>query len=72
MLIEMRLWICHQSVLFEELLEVVTRAVAQLNIEWPVGKECQERPKSKLDEHFLFLKSPPQCRGFAFFSQSAH
>ncbi len=27
-----------QSVLFEELLEVVTRAVARLNIEWPAEK----------------------------------
>ncbi len=29
-----------QSVSFEELLEVVTRAVAKLNIEWPADKEC--------------------------------
>ncbi len=27
-----------QSVSFEELLEVVTRAVAKLNIEWPTDK----------------------------------
>ncbi len=37
-----------QSVSFEELLEVVTRAVGKLNIEWPADKEHQERPKSKL------------------------
>ncbi len=42
-----------QSVLFEELLEMVTRAVAKLNIEWPAERECQEHLKSKLDECFL-------------------
>ncbi len=36
-----------QSVLFEELLEVVTRPVAKLNIEWPVERECQDHPKNK-------------------------
>ncbi len=56
-----------QYVLFEELLGVVTRAVAKLNIDWPAGKERQERPKSKLDERFLCLKSPPPCRGLPFF-----
>ncbi len=39
-----------QSVLFEELLEVVTRAVDKLNIEWPERREC---PKSKIDKRFL-------------------
>ncbi len=35
-----------QSILFEELLEVVTRAVAKLNINWPT--EVQEvRPKKQ-------------------------
>ncbi len=47
-----------QSVSFEELLEVVTRAVAKLNIELPTDKERQEHPKSKLDEHFLHSRSP--------------
>ncbi len=61
-----------QSVLFEELLEVVTRAVANLNIDWPAGNWRRERPKSKLDERFLCLKSPPPRRGLQFFSQSAH
>ncbi len=56
-----------QSVLFEELLEVVTRAVAELNIDWPAEKECQECPKIKLDERFLRSKSPPLRRGLPFF-----
>ncbi len=46
---------------------MVTRAVAKLNIEWPADKECQERPKSKLDEHFLYSRSPPPCWGLLFF-----
>ncbi len=37
-----------QSVQFEELLEVVTRAVAKMNIDWPL-EEQEEHPKSKLD-----------------------
>ncbi len=36
-----------QSVLFEELLEVVTRTVAKLNIEWPADKEHQESPEKQ-------------------------
>ncbi len=56
-----------QSVLFEELLEVVTRAVAKLNIDWPTEKDKQERPKSKLDERFLHPKSLPPRRGLPFF-----
>ncbi len=55
-----------QSVSFEELLEVVTRAVGKLNIEWPADKEHQERPKSKLDKRFLCSRSPPPCRGLPF------
>ncbi|XP_048017809.1 uncharacterized protein LOC125249543 [Megalobrama amblycephala] len=50
----------------EELLDVVTRAVAKLKIEWP-----EERPeaqtKSKLDERFLPARSQPQPRGLPFF-----
>ncbi len=41
--------------------------MARLNIEWPAGKERQERPKSKLDECFVCLKSPPPRRGLHFF-----
>ncbi len=55
-----------QSVLFEELLEVMTRAVAKLNIECSAERECQEHPKSKLDERFLCSRSPPPCRGLPF------
>ncbi|ROL46761.1 hypothetical protein DPX16_12654 [Anabarilius grahami] len=37
---------------YEELVEVITCAVAKLNIEWPAEKQGT-RPKSKLDERFL-------------------
>ncbi len=60
-----------QSPQYEELLEVVTRAVAKLNIDWPAEKQAKPQ-KSKLDERFLriftpepaffFLISPPRCR----------
>ncbi len=46
---------------------MVTRAVAKLNIEWPAERECQERPKSKLDERFLCSRSPPPRRDLPFF-----
>ncbi len=41
-----------QSPQYEELLEVVTRAVAKLNIDWPAEKQAEPQ-KSKLDERFL-------------------
>ncbi len=56
-----------QSVSFEELLEVVTRAVAKSKIEWPGDKEHQEHPKSKLDERSLRSRSLPPHRGLPFF-----
>ncbi len=56
-----------QSVLFEELLEVMSRAVAKLNIDRPAEKDQQEHPKSKLDERFLNPKSLPPRRGLPFF-----
>ncbi|KAL0187594.1 hypothetical protein M9458_014693, partial [Cirrhinus mrigala] len=37
---------------YEELLEVVTRAVAKLNIDWPAEKQAEPQ-QSKLDERFL-------------------
>ncbi len=37
---------------YEKVVEVVTRAVAKLNIEWPTGKQA-ELQKSKVDECFL-------------------
>ncbi|KAL0177142.1 hypothetical protein M9458_026036, partial [Cirrhinus mrigala] len=49
-----------QSLQYEELLEVVTRAVSKLNIDWPVEEKAAPQ-KSKLDERFLrraFLSSP--------------
>ncbi len=55
-----------QSVSFEELLEVVTRAVAKSKIEWPGDKEHQEHPKSKLDECSLRSRSLPPHRGLPF------
>ncbi len=41
---------------YEELLEMVTRTVAKLNINWPVEKQAEPQ-KSKVDECFLFLLS---------------
>lgn len=48
-----------QSYAYEELLEVVTHAVAKLNLDCP--EEKQEVAHSKLDKHF-FLISTPRCR----------
>ncbi len=55
-----------QSIAYEELVEVVTRAVVKLNIEWPAEKQ-DARPKSKLDESFLKARSQPSRRGLPFF-----
>ncbi len=51
---------------YEELLEVVTRAVAKLNINWPADDQT-EKQRSKLDERFLRSKSLPLCRSLPFF-----
>ncbi|KAI2646068.1 Transposon Ty3-G Gag-Pol polyprotein [Labeo rohita] len=42
---------------YEELLEVATRAVAKLNIDWPAEPQVEPQ-KSKLDERFLQEISP--------------
>ncbi len=55
-----------QSVSFEEQLEVVTRAVAKLNIEWPADKERQERPKSKVDKRLLRSRSRLHAGDYPF------
>ncbi len=51
---------------YEELLEVVTRAVAKLNINWPADDQTEEQG-SKLDERFLRSKSLPLRRSLPFF-----
>ncbi len=51
---------------YEELLEVVTRAVAKLNINWPADDQTEEQ-RSKLDERFLSSKSLPLRRSLPFF-----
>ncbi len=51
---------------YEELLEVVTRAVAKLNINWPADDQT-EKQRSKLDERFLLSKSLPLRRSLPFF-----
>ncbi|KAL0195548.1 hypothetical protein M9458_009120, partial [Cirrhinus mrigala] len=51
---------------YEELLEVVTRAVAKLNISWPAEEESTPQ-RSKLDERFLRNKNPPPRRSLPFF-----
>ncbi len=56
---------------YEELLEVVTRAVAKLNINWPADDQT-EKQRSKLDERFLRSKSLPLRRSLPFLSRSSH
>ncbi len=55
-----------QSPQYEELLEVVTHAVAKLNIDWPAEKQAEPQ-KSKLDERFLHTKPLPPRRSLPFF-----
>ncbi|KAI2644940.1 Transposon Ty3-G Gag-Pol polyprotein [Labeo rohita] len=50
---------------YEELLEVVTRAVAKLNIDWPAEKQAEPQ-RSKLDECFLRNRPPPSHRSLPF------
>ncbi|ROL52327.1 hypothetical protein DPX16_18695 [Anabarilius grahami] len=51
----------------EELLEVLSRAVARLNIDWPAEKQ-EQAVKSKLDERFLPSRSAqPPRRALPFF-----
>ncbi len=47
---------------YEELVEVVTRAVERLNIDWPAERE-DVRSKSRLDERFSTSRAQPQCQG---------
>ncbi|KAL0162075.1 hypothetical protein M9458_041471, partial [Cirrhinus mrigala] len=51
---------------YEELLEVVTRAVAKLNIDWP-PESLVEPQRSKLDERFLRSRPPSARRSLPFF-----
>ncbi|CAM4450620.1 unnamed protein product [Leuciscus chuanchicus] len=60
-----------QSHAFEELIEVVTRAVERLSIEWPEDQQ-DVRSKSKLDERFLPSRAQPQRRCLPFFPRSPH
>ncbi|XDV31836.1 hypothetical protein PO909_002785 [Leuciscus waleckii] len=60
-----------QSHAFEELLDVVTRAVERLSIEWPEDSQGI-RSKSKLDERFLPSRAQPQRRSLPFFPRSPH
>ncbi len=55
-----------QSPQYEELLEVVTHALAKLNIDWAAEKQT-ELQINKLDEHFLRTKSLPPRRSLPFF-----
>ncbi|CAM4555428.1 unnamed protein product [Leuciscus chuanchicus] len=55
-----------QSHAFEELLDVITRAVDRLSIEWPEDRQ-DVRSKSKLDERFLPSRAQPQRRSLPFF-----
>ncbi len=55
-----------QSHAYEELVEVLTRAVERLNIDWPAERECV-RSKSRLDERVLPSRTQPQRQGLPFF-----
>jgi len=46
--------------------EVVTRAVARLNISWSQNEQGTQA-QSKLDERFMWHRSQPQRRGLPFF-----
>ncbi len=52
-------------------MEVVTRAVAKLNIDCPAEKQAEPQ-KSKLDEHFLRTKPLPPRQSLHFFCRSPH
>ncbi len=60
-----------QSRAYEELFEVVTRAVEKFNIDWPAERE-DVRSKGKLDERFLPSRAQPQRRGLPFFPDGDH
>ncbi|KAL0174634.1 hypothetical protein M9458_030602, partial [Cirrhinus mrigala] len=51
---------------YEELLEVVTRAVAKLNIDWAAESQAEPQ-KSKLDERFLQSRPPSARWSLPFF-----
>ncbi len=51
---------------YEELVEVITRAVAKLNLDWP-AKRFIEPQSGKLDECFLRFKMSPSHRSLPFF-----
>ncbi|KAL0201659.1 hypothetical protein M9458_004846, partial [Cirrhinus mrigala] len=55
-----------QSPQYEELLEMVTRAVAKLNIDWPTESQTEPQ-RSKLDERFLRSRPPLARRKLPFF-----
>ncbi len=55
-----------QSLQYEELLEVVTRAVHKLKIDWPAEQQTEPRG-GKLDESFLRARPPPPHRSLPFF-----
>ncbi|KAJ7990662.1 hypothetical protein DPEC_G00302720 [Dallia pectoralis] len=54
-----------QSPANEELLEVLTRAVGKLNIEWPADRQ-ESASTSKLNERFLPSRALPPRRGLPF------
>ncbi|KAL0148900.1 hypothetical protein M9458_055704 [Cirrhinus mrigala] len=60
------IWKAPHSPQYEELLEVVTRAVAKLNINWPTEKHAEPQ-QSKLDERFLRNRPPPSHWSLPFF-----
>ncbi len=56
---------------YKELVEVITRAMAKLNIDW-LAKSQKAHQKSKLDKCFLPSRAWPPSQAFSFFSGSPH
>ncbi|KAL0157243.1 hypothetical protein M9458_048489, partial [Cirrhinus mrigala] len=55
-----------QSPQYKEMLEVVTRVVAKLNIDWPAESQAESQ-RIKLDERFLQSRPPSARRSLPFF-----
>ncbi len=55
-----------QSRAYEELVEVVTRVVEKLSIDWPAERE-DVHSRGKLDKCFLPSRAQLQCRGLPLF-----
>ncbi len=51
---------------YKELVEVITRAVAKLSLDWPTERFIEPQ-RGKLDERHMQFKTSPSHRSLAFF-----